>query len=89
MKTDTRLHDHMAATAWFRRVMDTKLHENNDKGHWGDINWRTLLFLLNQEVDELREELTKPKHNPVAIAREAADVANFAMMIADNARHNQ
>ena len=87
MKPNTNIHPWTAATAWFKRMMDTKIHENVHKGHWADDDWVTLFGLMLDEVEELKEELDKPEHDAVAIAREAADVANFAMMIADNARH--
>lgn len=86
MKPDTDIHPWTPTTAWFKRMMDTKLHENKHKGHWAKLDWTLLFGLMVAEVEELKEELDQPDHDAVAIAREAADVANFAMMIADNAR---
>ncbi len=75
----------------FIGVMEDKLQEGRDKGKksW-DNNWegsktgphRLFGFLLG-EVQELQEALYDHKSTPEDIAKEAADVANFAMMIAD------
>ena len=64
---------------WFARQMEAKLRENDHKGGWDDCELGWLLRRLGQEVGELRRALKKEKH----VVREAADVANFAMMIAD------
>lgn len=65
------------------------LPENVAKGdHWKEIPLETLLILLTTEVEELCEEIT---HNDKEgayerIIGEAADVANFCMMIVARAR---
>ena len=61
-----------------------KLYSNRDKRHWSEFSQKWLLNRLRQETSELTRAVEAGK--PEDIIREAADVANFAMMIADNAR---
>jgi len=68
---------------WFREQMLQKLQENSHKSGWKDIPLCDLLSLLRMEVLELEEELSREEINANALIRECADVANFAMMIAD------
>jgi multidrug efflux pump subunit AcrA (membrane-fusion protein) len=78
----------------FAEIMEAKLREgvysrlgqfrNDHKGGWEDDAWGALFVRVIIEVDELHAELSKARIDPVAIGREAADVANMAMMIADN-----
>lgn len=67
--------------------MKQKLQENEHKGYWADCS---LIYLANraqEELDELVDAiLTKSADQ---IMREAADLANFAMMICSNASRNQ
>jgi hypothetical protein len=65
---------------WFAQQMELKLRENDHKGGWSDHDFYSLFTRLKQEAQELE---TCPNSEDI---REAADVANFAMMIADNAR---
>lgn len=68
----------------FSYVMAEKLRENEDKGAWWLDTVDRLFELLTDEVEELRVELfEKGTRVPLDVAREAADVANFAMFIAD------
>lgn len=66
----------------FMQVMRDKLNENQHKPRWdGDtIEW--LMMRLKEETQELVEaiDFNEPPRN---VARECADIANFAMMIAD------
>jgi NTP pyrophosphatase (non-canonical NTP hydrolase) len=77
----------------FAEAMETKLRENDHKGHWGDCDPRWLLARLDEERGELidtvfvrlrqqKDGLDWPE-SAESILREAADVANFAMMVAD------
>jgi predicted house-cleaning noncanonical NTP pyrophosphatase (MazG superfamily) len=56
--------------------MMSKLAQHSDRRHWRQSKVRYLLARLREEVDELAENQTW---------EEAADVANFAAMIADKA----
>lgn len=73
--------------AIIENAMKQKLRENEHKGYWGDMTLLKLAKLLETEIEELNDAiLTK---GPMEIIREAADVANFAMMIASNTfRHS-
>ena len=80
----------------FQQVMLEKLEKNKHKGGWRGDKWQNLYLRLDQEEDEMYAELVQldtyirgsmPEHvireQARKVAREAADVANFAMMIAD------
>jgi hypothetical protein len=83
----------------FADRMEQKLVENDYKGGWADDHWSGPLRRLREEVVELRRACVRlenaeddPHASPATererrriVGREAADVANFAMMIADNA----
>ncbi len=62
-----------------------KLRENAHKDHWRTCSVTFLLSRLDEEVHELRMEvlLGWSEDRAEKILREAADVANFAAMIAD------
>jgi NTP pyrophosphatase (non-canonical NTP hydrolase) len=69
----------------FALAMEGELKANDHKGGWKDSHFAWLLSRLTEELSELAGEVYKfPKvKNPKLITKEAADVANFAMMIAD------
>ncbi|MEF2243988.1 hypothetical protein [Paenibacillus sp. IITD108] len=70
---------------WFAEQMEMKLRENDHKGGWEECSLDWLYSRLCQETKELWRSIDHPStYNMVAL--EAADVANFAMMIADIAR---
>jgi len=64
----------------FINAMLYKLEINSGKGRWQDINSQESLERLMEEAIELREALQTD--NTVSILLEAADVANFALIIA-------
>jgi NTP pyrophosphatase (non-canonical NTP hydrolase) len=71
----------------FSHIMEKKLSENRHKGDsegWRSMPRHVLLKYLAQEITELQEALMSKQFDPEAVSREAADVANFAMMISDN-----
>lgn len=69
----------------FAKAMLDQLIANQEKGHWSDCSWDFLIDQLNRNLNELvaAVELT---HDEATILRRAANVANFSMMIAENAR---
>lgn len=67
---------------WFAKQMELKLRENDYKGGWGRCSHSWLLNRLKQEVVELEKALDIVD-NQENVIKEAADVANFALMIAD------
>lgn len=80
----------------FGKRMEAKLERNRHKGNregWINDDAHALLKRLNQEITELAIEMGYAHHEiwesgkcasrAEAVANEAADIANFAMMIAD------
>lgn len=67
----------------FANAMELKLKENDHKRHWSHMSMQFLSMRLTQEREELRKAVAAG--DVAEILREAADVANFAMMIADKA----
>jgi len=71
----------------FIKAMRLKLQANNHKGGWDQYSLGALFQKLIEEVDELKAAIVnEPVEN---IALEAADIANYALMIADTARRNR
>lgn len=79
--------------------METKLLENDHKGHWRNCDFDYLEKRIREELAELATvlmqyqiaslsptELTRTRYLGEKAKREAADVANFAMMVADRLR---
>jgi NTP pyrophosphatase (non-canonical NTP hydrolase) len=71
----------------FAMLMQDKLDENCHKRGWSDLSPAWLLRRMREETGEIRTALRKKK-DALTIARECADVANFAMMLADNLLNN-
>ncbi len=69
---------------WFAEQMEAKLQKHDDRGGWHQCEQGWLLVRLTDEAVELMEAIKKSDRE--AVISEAADVANFAMMIADKAR---
>jgi NTP pyrophosphatase (non-canonical NTP hydrolase) len=88
-----------ADVQWFGMQMSIKLDENDHKTGWESLTFGKLLTRLKQETGELERRIGPHRGiDPVGntpedaanidideVIREAADVANFAMMIAVNA----
>jgi hypothetical protein len=81
------------SVAKFAALMERTLQDNDHKGGWKRMNDKQLLLRLDDEATELEEAIARLKQAAVGthrnamlklVAKEAADVANFAMMIADN-----
>jgi len=82
---------------WFANRMERKLVVNDHKGGWLDEDPMYLLRRCRQELDELSRVLRDADicwstwghfgEGKMLIVNEAADVANLAMMIADQARN--
>ena len=77
---------------WFAEQMELKLRANDHKGGWADERMRYLMKRLYGEAWELSLVLERSQADTndecldPNIVGEAADVANFAMMVADNTR---
>ncbi|WP_134705152.1 hypothetical protein [Ammoniphilus sp. YIM 78166] len=77
---------------WFAEEMEKKLQENDHKAHWSEADGDYLISRMEQEMDELMKAMIDVQFgngDPIQVIKEAADVANFAMMIADNMREDQ
>lgn len=88
------------SVAWFAERMEKKLLANDGKNGWLQCD---KTYLTKRLHDELREMINRAKdigwsnfnHMPIAdrdieeLVDECADIANFAMMIADKARYFQ
>lgn len=70
--------------ALFALLMEKKLAANDHKPHWCYEEKEVLWAKLMAELYELQVELVKPHNDAEKIALEAADLANFAMMLVDN-----
>lgn len=64
----------------FVDAMVYKLHKNSHKGKWENLDIEDAIRLLKEEVVELQESVKTG--NFVEMLLEAADIANFAMMVA-------
>ena len=73
---------------WFAEQMELQLRANDWKDGWQHDDQLKLLHRIRQETSELQFCLNPEVFGGDAgnTISEAADVANFAMMIADNAR---
>jgi hypothetical protein len=75
----------------FAETMESKLRKNEGKGGWQDESYAYLIQRLREEVDELETELISQPGSlhfsrsvwEKRVIEEAADVGNFALMIAD------
>ena len=75
---------------WFVRQMQYKLRQNTDKTDARELEFIDLYRLLRGEVNELKLDLEDKINDGYvrdAIIEECADVANYAMMIADKVKN--
>lgn len=66
----------------FARIMEAKLRAHDDRPGWKEDQVGALLLRAIEELDEVRDAWQTGRSSK-EMAAEAADVANFAMMIAD------
>jgi NTP pyrophosphatase (non-canonical NTP hydrolase) len=67
----------------FALAMETELRDNDHKGGWSGESTKELLARLHEETHEVWHATTYGASEEIVLS-ECADVANFAMMIADN-----
>lgn len=65
---------------WFAEQMELVLRQHDHKGGWQAMTARDLFLHVEHEKMELVEAITVAGD----VTREAVDLANFCMMIADN-----
>jgi len=72
----------------FAEEMEFQLRRHDDRGGWedGQCEPKWLLSRLKEEVIELSKAMSNPNGRVTNVAHESADIANFAMMIADVVR---
>ena len=70
-----------AELAAFASVMEARLKDNAGRGDWRTLNFYYLVAALTSNVGQLIRSFQVDK--PDIVLRSAADVANYAMMIAD------
>ena len=76
----------------FALLMEEKLKQNDSKGGWSKCDFPYLVERLKEETKEMEQAIdevmmfNKYRSHPriMKVKYEAADLANFAMMIADN-----
>lgn len=71
--------------------MKYKLRLNNHKGHWREYERQWLFSRLHEECGELAEAIADLDRGPngkrlLSTIHECADIANYALMIADNCK---
>lgn len=66
----------------FAGAMERKLRQNDHKGGWLGMNNGSIMARIQQELTELTEALASKDRT--RIRDEAADVANFLMMLCQN-----
>ena len=69
---------------WFAATMEKKLEAHDRNSHWSGLTQTNLMGKLLTRVKKLKDAKT-----PAQTIRQATNVANFAMMIADNAASQQ
>jgi len=69
---------------WFSEQMEAALKRNDHKGGWKGMLWDELIERIEDETKELKDECDSFPKDKDRVIKEAADVANFAMMIAEN-----
>lgn len=69
----------------FARQMEYILRDNDYKGGWNNMSMDELYYRAREEMRELREALDRWMDDDgyILITKEAADVANYMLMIAD------
>jgi len=67
---------------WFADRMEAKLRANDHKGGWAKGYAEYFLCKMNEEFKELLEALESGNYE--AGISECVDLANYAMMLADN-----
>ena len=77
---------HREVVKWFASQMEQTLLDNDHKGGWRHMTIKELYSRLADEMGELQTEINFPEQDMAAIINECADVANFALMVADVAR---
>ncbi|KEF40153.1 hypothetical protein M670_00169 [Schinkia azotoformans MEV2011] len=68
----------------FAKAMESQLRVNEHKGNWEESHHEYLIEQLLKNLNCLGKELCKADKDKIEISIRSANIANFAMMIADN-----
>jgi hypothetical protein len=68
----------------FTQVMEEKLRENMHRGDWSGMRTGWLMGRADSCIQDLKTTLCNADATGGDVARQAADVANYMLMIADN-----
>lgn len=71
---------------WFAEEMEKVLRENDHKGGWNKCDDGYLAWMLRDNLTELCEAAFQEPKDLLKMTKSAVDIANYAMMIADNVR---
>lgn len=86
--------------SWFAEQMEKKLKANDDKEGWSYCSKDDLLDSMKDELGEMIEQASRigyscfcghsiSNKDVQTLIDECADIANYAMMIADNAKKSR
>ena len=84
-KAPLRLVDLRAEVRWFAGRMERELAAHERLGGWKSEGSMWLFVRLREELAKLFSAIHAAKIDPERVVKEAADLSNYAMMIADNA----
>ena len=84
-KEGGRVNEVRKELADFAEFMEVVLKDNDYKGGWQFMSMRDIIVRMYEELDEVRVTFNNVTTDTdlCKLKREAADVANFAMMLAD------
>ena len=74
--------------SWFASKMELVLRENDHKKHWRTCRRSDMLRRIQGEYTELKNAIRNGAEKS-QIIKEAVDVANFCMMVADLTEHSE
>jgi hypothetical protein len=71
---------------WFATVMEVVLRENDHKGGWENDQFQYFVDRMKEEMGEIELAMAGTCQSDLMdVVNECADLANFAMMLAENA----
>ena len=67
----------------FAEAMEEQLRKHDDRPGWRNADWAYLSEEMGDHIDTLIERSNDPIFGTQAIVSSAADIGNFAMMLAE------
>lgn len=73
----------------FTFPMESRLRSNDDRGGWEDCSLRYLLEAIHANINDIKSVVGEvaTKERVQVVVGSCTDIANFSMMIADNAEY--